>query len=92
MLLYIRNTIFNTFQERLSCGMVEIVSLPKLIKLVTLSRFLFTLPVSNGKLERIFSILKLIKVDKQVSLGNDTLNDLLAVNTNTISMKDFNPD
>ena len=53
----------------------------------TLSQFLFTLPVSNGKLERIFSILKLIKVDKRASL-----NDLLALNTDSNSMKNFNSD
>ena len=60
--------------------------------ILTLSRLLFTLPVSNGKLERIFSILKLIKIEKQASLGEDTLNDLLALNTDSDSMKDFNPD
>ena len=60
--------------------------------ILTLSRLLFTLPVSNGKLERIFSTLKLIKVDKQASLGSDSLNDLLALNTDSDSMKDFNPD
>ena len=60
--------------------------------ILTLSRLLFTLPVSNGKLERIFSILKLIKIEKRASLGEDTLNDLLALNTDSDSMKDFNPD
>ena len=60
--------------------------------ILALSRLLFTLPVSNGKLERIFSVLKLIKVDKRASLGNDTLNDLLALNTDSDSMKYFNPD
>ena len=60
--------------------------------ILTLSRLFFTLPVSNGKLERIFSILKLIKVEKQASLWEDTLNDLLALNTDSDSMKDFNPD
>ena len=44
---------------------------------LSLSRLLFSLPVSNGKLERIFSVLKLIKVNRRSSLGNETLKDLL---------------
>ena len=59
---------------------------------LTLVRLLLTLPVSNGKLERIFSTLKVIKVDKRSLLGNDTLDDLLVLNTDRISLKDFNPD
>ena len=57
-----------------------------------LARLLLTLPVSNGKLERIFSTLKVIKVDKRSLLGNDTLDDLLVLNTDRIPLKDFNPD
>ena len=60
--------------------------------ILTLRCLLFTLSVSNGKLGRIFSILKLIKVEKRASLGEDTLNDLLALNTDSDSMKDFNSD
>uniref|UniRef100_A0A1X7VHZ3 Uncharacterized protein n=1 Tax=Amphimedon queenslandica TaxID=400682 RepID=A0A1X7VHZ3_AMPQE len=41
-----------------------------------LAHLLFTLPVSNWKLQRIFSTLKLIKVDRS-SLGNSVLDDLL---------------
>ena len=59
---------------------------------LALGRLLFSLPVSNGKLERIFSVLKLIKVDRRSSLGNDTLKDLLMLNTDGISMDNFNPD
>jgi len=42
--------------------------------------------------ERIFSVLKLIKVYKQSSLGNDTLKDLLVLNTDDVSMDNFNSD
>ena len=59
---------------------------------LTLARLLLTLPVSNGKLERIFSTLKVIKVDKRSLLGNDTLDDLLVLNTDLIPLKNFNPD
>ena len=43
-------------------------------------------------IERIFSTLKILKVDKQSSLGNDLLNDLLVLNTDCVSLKDFSPD
>ena len=59
---------------------------------LALSRLLFSLPVSNRKLERIFSVLKLIKVDRRSSLGNDTWKDLLTLNTDGTSMENFNPD
>ncbi len=60
--------------------------------ILTLVRLLFTLPVSNGKLERVFSTLKLIKVDKRSLLSNDSLDDLLVLNTDQVPMKDFEPD
>ena len=59
---------------------------------LALGRLLFSLPVSNGKLERIFSVLKLLKVDRRSSIGNETLKDLLMINTDGASMDNFNPD
>ena len=38
-----------------------------------LARVLFTLPVSNGKLER---VMKTLKVDKRSSMSNEFLDDL----------------
>ena len=60
--------------------------------ILTLVRLLFTLPVSNGKLERVFSTLKLIKVDKRSLLSNDSLDDLLMLNTDRVPLKEFEPD
>ena len=57
--------------------------------LLTLA-LLFTLPVSNGKLERVFSTMKNIKVDKWSTLSNETLEDLLFINTDQVSVKNFN--
>jgi len=37
----------------------------------------------------IFSVLKLIKIDRQSSLGNDTLKDLLTLNTDGTSIKNL---
>ena len=59
--------------------------------MLILAELLFSLPASNGKVERTFSQLKVIKSDKRTSLNNDTLDDLLIV-TSDCSMKDFNPD
>ncbi len=57
-----------------------------------LAQLLFTLPVSNGKLERIFSTLKNIKQSKRSSLSNELLDDLLAINVDNVMVKDFNAD
>ena len=40
--------------------------------LLSLAQLLLSLPASNGKLERIFSTMKIIKTDKRSSLNNDT--------------------
>ena len=48
--------------------------------------------MSNGKLERVFSTLKVLKVDKRSLLGNDTLDDLLVLNTDHIPLKEFDQD
>ena len=51
---------------------------------LTLVKLLLSLPASNGKLERIFSTMKIIKSEKRTSLNNDTLDDLLAINADEI--------
>ena len=61
-------------------------------KCLTLARLLLTLLVSNGKLEQVFSTLKVLKVDKRSVLGNNTLDDLLVLNTDHIPLKEFDPD
>ncbi len=60
--------------------------------MLTLVQLLLSLPASNGKLERIFSTTKVIKGDKRCSLNNDTLDDLLFLNTDKMSLTQFNPD
>ena len=59
------------------------------LKLATL---LFSLPVSKGKLKWTFSQLNNIKNKKRSSLGNQSLNDLLAVSAEKCALKDFSPD
>ena len=59
---------------------------------LALPELLFSLPASNGIVERVFSRLKIIKSDKRTLLANDTLNDLLTVSMMNWSLKDFDPD
>ena len=60
--------------------------------ILTLAKLLFTLPVSNGKFERIFSQLNLIKTCKRATLAKESLQDLLALNSEKLQISEFNPD
>ena len=53
--------------------------------ILDLVRLLLNLPFSNGKLEHIFSILKLIKADKRSSISDEALDDLLSLNINPMT-------
>ena len=56
-----------------------------------LSKLLFSLPFSSGTVERIFSMLKLIKTDRRTSLNKSTLSDLLDI-TEGPALDDFSPE
>jgi len=53
---------------------------------LSLAEPLFSLPASNGKLERIFSQLKVMKTEKRSILNNQQLDDL---NTDVIPLANF---
>ncbi len=55
----------------------------------TLVELLFSLPASNGKLERVFSQMNVIKTNKRSLLTND---DLLLLSVDSVPLKDFCPD
>ena len=59
---------------------------------LALVELLFSLPASNGKLERVFSSLKNIKVDKRTRLSNQTLDDLLLIKNSELPLSKFSPD
>ena len=61
------------------------------LNVLILARLLFSLPVSNGKLERTFSQVNLIKCNKRTSLGNYALNDLLTLNADKVPLQEFSP-
>lgn len=47
--------------------------------ILTLIELLFSFPVTNGHLERVFSTLKLIKTNRRSSLGEDKLDHLIRI-------------
>ena len=61
------------------------------VNILILIELLFSLPVSNGVVERVFSQMNVIKVKKRALLCNDTLDDLLTISTANIALNDFNP-
>ena len=58
---------------------------------LALAKLLFSLPASNGKLERIFSLLKIIKVNKCSLLSNESLDDLPLLNSDKLPLEKFDP-
>ena len=65
---------------------------PEWSNTLVLVELLFSLPTSNGKLERIFSTAKVIKSEKRATLSNKSLDDLLVLNLDKIPFQKFNPD
>ncbi len=59
---------------------------------LTLAELLLSLPASNGKLERVFSQVNVIKSNKRSLLSNEAIDDLLMVTTDGVPLKDFNSD
>ena len=64
----------------------------KWLNVLVLAELLSALPASNGKLERVFSTLGMIKVDKRSRLSNQSLDDLLLLNSAKLLVADFHPD
>ena len=59
---------------------------------LTLAELLFSLPASNRKVERIFSTSNVIKVENRSLLSNESLDDLLLLNTDKVPLSSFNPE
>ena len=57
-----------------------------------LVELLLSLPASNGKLERVFLQLNVIKTNKRTSLSNESLDDLLLLTTDSVPLREFCPD
>ena len=52
---------------------------------------LFCISVFNGRVERLFSQLKLVKTDKKISLSNDSLDSLLQINVEGPPLEQWDP-
>ena len=52
-------------------------------------KLLFCLPMANGRLERVFSQLKLIKNDRRTCLKEDTLDQLVQINVEGPPLSDW---
>ena len=59
--------------------------------LILAEPFIF-LPASDEKLERVFSTLATTKVDKRSRLNNESLDDLLLLNSTRVPIASFDPD
>ena len=59
---------------------------------LVLAELLFSLPVSNAKVERVFSTANVIKTEQRTVLANSSLDDLLVINCDAVSVVDFTPD
>ena len=57
-----------------------------------LAHLLFHLPISNRKLERVFSTMKNIKLEKRSSMSSELLDDLLVINVEKVTVEDFSAD
>ena len=54
-----------------------------------LVQLLFSLPASNGTVERVFSLSNIIKTDRRSLLSADSFDDLLLLNSNKIPLTSF---
>ena len=60
--------------------------------IMLIAELLFSLPFSTAKVERFFSVLKIIKNERRTNLKCSTLNDLLEVNTEGPTLSSFSAD
>lgn len=52
---------------------------------------LFTIPISNAKVERLFSLMKRVKRDSRASLNESTLNSLIRISSEGPALDEFDP-
>ena len=61
------------------------------MNVLVLVELLFSLSASNGKLEQVFFIVGTIKVDKRSLLTNESLDDLLLLNSDKVLWRSLIP-
>ena len=60
--------------------------------LLLICELLFSLPFSTAKVERLFSMLKVIKTEKRTNLNISSMNDVMEINTEGPSLSTFTAD
>ena len=60
--------------------------------LLLMCELLFSLPFSTAKVERLFSMLKVIKTEKRTNLNISSMNDVMEINTEGPSLGNFTAD
>ena len=63
----------------------------KWTNVLAIAELLLCLPVANGRVERVFSHLKLIKNNRRTRLGEDTLDQLLRIYVEGPPLSDWDP-
>ena len=56
-----------------------------------LVELLFSIPISNAKVERMFSLMNRVKTDSRASLGENTLNNLIRIRMEGPPIEEFDP-
>lgn len=56
-----------------------------------LVELLFSIPISNAKVERLFSLMNRVKIDSRAALGEDTLNSLTRIHMEGPKLEDYDP-
>lgn len=59
--------------------------------ILMLVELLFTMPISNAKVERLFSLMNRIKTDCHATLSESTLNNLITIHMEGPEFQDYNP-
>ena len=77
--------------QKIWCKLYTTPDAKKWPNVLLLCELIFSLPFSNGVVERIFSILKVIKTEKCTNLSVDTLRDLLEIKVEGPAFDDFKP-
>ena len=59
--------------------------------ILLLIELLFTIPISNAKVERLFSLMNRVKTDSRAALGEETLNSLTRIRMEGPKLEDYDP-
>ena len=56
-----------------------------------LVELLFAMPISNAKVERLFSLMNRVKTDVRATLSDSTLNNLITIRAEGPELQDYDP-